>query len=87
MPNLPPCSGAEALFNLVTAAKEFVEHLIEQDTEAAMRALVKIDATQGGSIMKRIGHDPDLVQVLASPISSSHSRPHLLLAADTIPWG
>uniref|UniRef100_A0A7S4GIU0 Poly [ADP-ribose] polymerase n=1 Tax=Eutreptiella gymnastica TaxID=73025 RepID=A0A7S4GIU0_9EUGL len=55
--------GSEALFVLVTAAKEFVERCIEQDSQAALRALEKIDAANDGPIMKRVSHDPDLVQV------------------------
>ena len=59
------CLGSEALFVLVTAAKEFVERCIEQDSQAALRALEKIDAANDGPIMKRVSHDPDLVQVCA----------------------
>eukprot|EP00667_Euglena_gracilis_P011743 EG_transcript_12012 len=55
--------GAEALFNVVTVAKEFVERCIEQDTAAAVRAAERIDAELEGPIMKAIAHDADLVQV------------------------
>uniref|UniRef100_A0A7S1N4U0 Poly [ADP-ribose] polymerase n=1 Tax=Eutreptiella gymnastica TaxID=73025 RepID=A0A7S1N4U0_9EUGL len=55
--------GSEAAFSILSVAKEFVERCIEQDSNAALRALKKIDSVPTKGIMKHISHDPVLLDV------------------------